>query len=254
MDLATLIGLITAIGAIGTGFYLEGGTFDSVFLGAPLLIVLGGTIGATVVTTSVPTVLQVPRFIKIALFNHSLSFSTTIDKMVMLSEKARREGILGLESLLGDITSPFFRKAIRLVIDGTEVTAMKDILETEIAYMEERHKRGISFFQKAGGFAPTMGILGTVLGLIHALGNTSDATIMAANIASAFIATLWGIGTANLFFLPISDKLRMRHDEEIAHHEMIMEGVVALQSGENPRNIRYRLASFVPPEFRDDEV
>jgi chemotaxis protein MotA len=246
--------LITAFGAIATGFYLEGGTFDSVLLAAPLLIVIGGTLGATTITTSIDTVFQVPTYLRIAAFKKSISFSQTINHIARLSEKARREGVLGLEGLLKEIVNPFFNKAVRLVIDGTEITALRDILETEISYLEERHKRGIVFFQKAGGFAPTMGILGTVLGLIHALGNTSDATVMAGNIASAFIATLWGIGTANLFFLPISDKLRQRHDDEIAHLELIMEGIVALQSGENPRYIKMRLQSFVPPGFRDDEV
>ena len=109
------------------------------------------------------------------------------------------------------------------------------------------------FFQKAGGFAPTLGILGTVLGLVHTLGNADDASKMAASIAGAFIATLWGVGLANLFFLPVSDKLRMRHDEEMAHFELVMEGVVAIQSGENPRNIRTRLHSFVAPDFRRED-
>jgi len=254
MDFATLFGLLIAIGAIGSGFLLEGGAIESVFLAAPLLIVVGGTMGATIVTTSIHTVFQFPRFLKIALTDRVLSFNKTIDQIVHMAEKARREGILGLEKELDYISSPYFRKAIRLVIDGTEITALREILETEIAYVEERHKKGIMFFQKAGGFAPTMGILGTVLGLIHTLGNTSNAALMAANIASAFIATLWGVGLANLFFLPISDKLRLRHDEEIAHLELIMEGVSGLQSGENPRNIKMRLGAFVPPQFREPEL
>jgi chemotaxis protein MotA len=254
MDLATFIGLITAVGAIGTGFLMEGGTLDAVFLLAPLLIVVGGTLGATTVTTSIQTVVRVPEYLKLAAFSRPEPVSRTIDQIVSLGEKARREGILGLESVLPSIKQPFFRKAIQLVIDGTEVTVMREILETEIAYIEERHKKGIAFFQKAGGFSPTMGILGTVLALIHTLGNTSDAAVMAGNIASAFIATLWGVGLANLFFLPISDKLRMRHEEEIAHLELIMEGASALQSGDNPRNIRIRLMSFVAPSVRGVEV
>ena len=253
MDLATFIGLIMAVGAIGAGFLLEGGNLDAVFLTAPMLIVLGGTLGATTVTTSVQTVMRVPEYLKIAAFSRSHSFSGTINAVIAMAEKARREGILGLEAILKDIEHPFLRKGVRLVIDGTEVTVLRDILETEIAYVEERHKKGINFFQKAGGFSPTMGILGTVLALIHTLGNTSDASVMAANIASAFIATLWGVGLANLFFLPVADKLRMRHEEEIAHLELIMEGVTGLQSGDNPRNIRTRLLTFVPPKYRGAE-
>lgn len=254
MDFATLIGLALALGAICGGYVLEGGHVGSVFLLAPMIIVIGGTLGATTVTTSMDTVLKVPAFLKIAFFGKSRSFNDAIDTLVKLSEKARREGILGLEANLESLANPFFRKAVQLVIDGTEITALREILETEIAFIEERHRRGIVFFQKAGGFAPTMGILGTVLGLIHTLSDTSDAARMASAIATAFIATLWGVGLANLFFLPVSDKLRMRHEEEIAHLELIMEGVLSVQSGENPRNVRTRLLSFIAPHHRRNEV
>lgn len=253
MDLATIFGLILSLGAVVGAFTLEGGDLNSVFLFPPMLIVIGGTMGATIVTTSVNTVLQVPRFLRLAFSHSDRRFGLVIDEVVRLAEKARREGILGLEADMKMIEQPFFRKAVQLLIDGTEVTVLREILETEIAYLEERHKRGIVFFQKAGGFSPTLGILGTVLGLVHALGSTSDASKMAGAIAAAFIATLWGVGLANLFFLPVSDKLRMKHDEEMAYLELIMEGVVAIQSGDNPRNIRTRLASFVAPNSRPEE-
>ena len=254
MDLATLMGLVMAVGAIGLAYTLEGGNPDAIFLTAPLLIVVGGTLGATTVTTSIQTVLRVPVYLRLAFFGKPHPFNDTIDRIVKLAEKARRDGILGLERTLKTISNPFFRKAVQLVIDGTEVTVLKEILETEIAYIEERHRKGIAFFRKAGGFAPTMGILGTVLGLIHALGDTSDASRMAASIASAFIATLWGVGLANLLFLPISDKLQMRHEEELAHLELILEGVIALQSGDTPRNVRTRLVGFVAPRHRFQEL
>lgn len=250
MDLATIFGLALALATIGGAYALEGGRIDSILLTAPIMIVIGGTLGATMITTSIGTVRRVPIFLKLAFTTHSYSVQETINSLVSMAEKARREGILGLESMLSTIHDGFYRKAIRLVIDGTEVTSLKAILETEISYIEERHKQGITFFSKAGGFAPTMGILGTVLGLINTLGNTSDASKMAAAIASAFIATLWGVGLANLFFLPISDKLRMRHEDEVAHLELITEGIIALQSGDNPRNIRTRLLSFVAPVHR----
>jgi chemotaxis protein MotA len=254
MDLATIFGLVLSIGAIAGAYSLEGGTLESVFLFAPMLIVIGGTLGATIVTTSVDTVYQVPRFLQLAFSGRRHQPDEVIDTIVRLAEKARREGILGLEGDLKSIKLPFFRKAVQLLIDGTEVTALREILQTEIAYSEERHKRGIIFFQKAGGFSPTLGILGTVLGLIHALGSTSDASKMASAIAAAFIATLWGVGLANLFFLPVSDKLRMKHEEEMAYLELIMEGVVAIQSGDNPRGIRTRLQAFISPSKRLYEV
>ena len=254
MDFATIIGLIFSLGAIVGAFTLEGGKLESIFGLAPMIIVIGGTLGATVVTTSMATVRNVPSYLLLAFSHHRQSPGQLIEHLVHLAEKARREGILGLEADLKRIRLPFFRKAVQLLIDGTEVTVLRDILETEITCIEERHKRGIAFFQKAGGFAPTLGILGTVLGLVHALGNTDDASKMAGAIATAFIATLWGVGLANLFFLPVSDKLRMKNDEEIAYLELVMEGVVAIQSGDNPHNIRIRLNSFLSPTHRTREV
>ncbi|MFH2050666.1 MAG: MotA/TolQ/ExbB proton channel family protein [bacterium] len=253
MDFATIFGLLIAVGAVGGSYFLEGGNFEAIFLTAPMMIVIGGTFGATTITTSIDTVLQIPHYLKVATQNNTLPLTQTIDHLVMLAEKSRREGILSLENSYKKIQHPFFKKAIRLLIDGTDFDTLKDILETEMVSAEERHKRGITFFRKAGGFAPTMGILGTVLGLIHTLSNTSDASKMAGHIAAAFIATLWGVGLANLLLLPLSDKLRMRHEEEMVHLELITEGVLALQSGENPRYIRTRLLSFIAPHHRRNE-
>ncbi len=253
MDLATILGLATAIATISGAYALEGGSLDSVFLTAPIMIVVGGTLGATMITTSFRTVLHVPKFLRLVFFGRSYSPQQTINQLVSLSERARREGVLGLETMLPRLPDSFFRKAIQLVIDGTEATALRGILETEIVYIEERHKKGITFFQKAGGFSPTMGIIGTVLGLINTLSNTTDASRMAGAIASAFIATLWGVGLANLFLLPVADKLKMRHEEELGHLELITEGVSAIQAGENPRNVRTRLLSFLAPQLRKGE-
>lgn len=250
MDLATILGLLLAIGAITGAFVLEGGNVDAIFLGAPILLVVGGTLGATMITTSARTVLHVPHFLRLAFGGTKPRIEGTIESLVRLAEKARREGILGLETDMQKLSDPFYAKAVQLLIDGTEVTVLRDILETELTYIEERHKRGIIFFQKAGGFAPTLGILGTVLALVTTLGNATDASRMASSIASAFIATLWGVGLANLLFLPISDKLKLRHEEEMAYYELIVEGVAAIQSGDNPRNIRTRLQSFVAPYRR----
>ncbi len=253
MDLATLLGLLIAVGAVGGSYFLEGGNFEAIFLTAPIMIVVGGTLGATTITTSMETVLQIPHFLKVAAKHKSYPLTTTIDYLVRLAEKSRKDGILSLEDEHKKIQHPFFKKAVRLLIDGTDYDNLKDILESEMVSAEERHKRGITFFRKAGGFAPTMGILGTVLGLIHTLGNTADASKMAGHIAAAFIATLWGVGLANLFLLPISDKLYMRHEEEMVHLELMTEGILALQAGENPRYIRTRLLSFIAPHHRRNE-
>lgn len=253
MDIATLFGLILALGAVSGAFALEGGNVDAVFLFAPIMLVVGGTMGATIITTSSATVAQVPNLLRLAFTHRQHRVEETVEYLVKLAEKARREGILGLETDLRKLRDPFFRKAVQLLIDGTEVSVIREIMESEMAAIEMRHKRGIQLFQKAGGFAPTLGILGTVLGLVHTLGNTTDASRMAGSIASAFIATLWGVGLANLFFLPVADKLRHRHEDEIHFLELIVEGVTAIQSGENPRNIRLRLQAFLPPARRRGE-
>jgi len=253
MDIATIGGLIVGVGAVIVAFVAEGGHLGTIIQGPAMLIVIGGTIGATVVTTSLRTVLQVPTFLRLALKGDQPNLLKVVDQIVRMSEKARREGILGLEKDLSVVKDPFFRKAIRLVIDGTEGTVIKSILETEIAYVEDRHKKGILFFQKMGGFSPTMGIIGTVLGLIHTLSNTSNADRMAQAIAGAFIATLWGVALANLCYLPISDKLRLRHEEELANLDLIMEGIISMQAGDNPRIVRTKLLSFIAPHMRGEE-
>lgn len=254
MDFATILGVIIALGTIIVSFWMEGGRINSIFLTSPMLIVIGGTLGATIITTSLKTLLNAPNYLKIAFSSNKDNFHETIDQIIFLADKARKDGILGLEAELKKIENRFFRKAVQLVIDGTEVTILREVLELEVVNMCERHKTGITFFHKAGGFAPTMGILGTVLGLINTLSNTDDASKMAHSIAAAFIATLWGVGVANIFLLPISDKLKMRHEEEVMHLELITEGVIALQSGENPRSIQIRLLSFINPKHRPIEV
>lgn len=251
MDIATLGGLVVGVGAIVLAFLMEGGHLSMVFQAPAMILVIFGTLGAAAITTSFTTVMRIPKYIRLAVFGRSPDVHATIEMLVRMAEKARREGILGLEADLKRVTDPFFRKAMQLVIDGTEVTTLRSILETEITYLEERHRDGITLFAKLGGFSPTLGIIGTVLGLIHTLANTEDAGKMASSIAAAFIATLWGVGMANLFYLPIGDKLRYRHDMEMQKLELILEGVTSIQSGDNPRVIRTRLLSFLHPGERE---
>lgn len=249
LDIATIAGLIVGIGAVLVSFLMEGGSLGSIFQLPAIMIVIFGTLGAGMITTSINTVMAIPTYLRIALFGKTIDAIATIDHVVWVAEKARRDGILGLEKHTQDAPSPFFKKALQLLVDGTEVTELRQILETEISYVEDRHRRGIELFKKLGGFSPTLGIIGTVLGLIQTLSSTTDTSRMAAGIASAFIATLWGVCMANLFYLPIGDKLRHRHIDEMTNLELVLEGVVAVQSGENPRMIRTRLMSFVnPPE------
>lgn len=253
MDLATIGGMVLGVGAITVAYLLEGGHMGAVTQAPAMILVIGGTIGAATISTSFKTIKRVPKLLRVAFFGRSPDHTITIDKIVVLAEKARREGVLGLEADLDKIEEPFFRKAIQLVIDGTEATVIRQILETEVNYIAERHKVGIGLFKALGGFSPTLGIIGTVLGLIHTLSNTQDASRMATAIAGAFIATLWGIAMANLCYLPIGDKLRLRHEEEAANLDLIIEGVIAIQSGDNPRIIHTRLMSFIEPKIRREK-
>jgi len=253
MDLATIGGLILGVGAIAVAFALEGGNLGAITQAPPMIIVIGGTFGAATISTSFKTIKNIPTLLRIAFFGQSPDHMKTIRQITALAEKARREGVLGLEANLREIREPFFKKAVQLVIDGTEATTLRQILETEVNYIAERHHNGIGLFKALGGFSPTLGIIGTVLGLIHTLSSTDDASRMATAIAGAFIATLWGIGMANLCYLPIGDKLRMRHEEEAANLDLIIEGVIAIQSGDNPRVIRTRLMAFIEPEIRQED-
>ena len=252
MDIATLSGLIVGVGAIVVAFLMEGGHLSVLFHVPALIIVILGTIGAATVTTSLKTLANVPSLLKIAFWGRSYDSIALIDKIVSLAEKARREGILGLESDIAYEKNLFFKKSVQFVVDGTESTLLRNILETEIAYAANRHQTGILFFQKLGGFSPTLGIVGTVLGLIHALSQMDDAAKIAGAIAGAFIATLWGISMANLCYLPLADKLRFRHKEESSGLELILEGMISIQSGESPRIIRNKLLSFITPKSRNE--
>ncbi|HEX9916959.1 MAG TPA: MotA/TolQ/ExbB proton channel family protein [candidate division Zixibacteria bacterium] len=253
MDIATVGGLMLGLGAIIIAYLAEGGSISAILKWRAMLLVIGGTIGASTITTSFKTLMTVPKYLKIAFFGKSLDPSELIDRIVKMAERARRDGILELEGDLKTITNPFFKKAIQLIIDGTEVTVLREILETEMSFVSERHKKGILLFQKMGGLSPTLGILGTILYLISTLANTEDASKMAGHIASALIATLWGIGLANLVYLPLGDKLKHRHEEEMVMLELITEGALSIQSGDSPRVIRTKLLSFVNPSLRKGE-
>jgi len=253
LDIATISGLILGVGAVVLSYIMEGGHLSAVLQAPAMILVIVGTIGAATMTTSFSLLTNLPVILKIAFFSPRMDPVTTIDEIVRLAEKSRKEGLLSLEKELKAITNPFLKKAIQFAIDGLEQNVLRDLLEIEMSYISERHKAGATFFSKLGGFSPTLGIIGTVLGLVHALGTVSDASKMASSIAAAFIATLWGIVLANLLYLPISDKLRHRNEEENVLLEIIMEGVCSLATGENPRMIRAKLLGFLMPRLRKEK-
>ena len=250
MDIATVLGLRVGIGSVLVSFIMEGGHLSALIQVPAMILVIFGTFGAATVTTSVKQLVNLPNLMEVAFFEKKMDSRQLIDLLFDLSQKARKNGLLSLEKDLDAIQEPFLRKAIQLAIDGFETNKIREILEIEMAYIEERHKAGANFFLKLGGFSPTLGIMGTVLGLIHALGNMESSSNMASAIASAFIATLWGVAMANLIYLPLSDKLKHKHQDEALYLEIITEGAISLAMGDNPRVIRMKLVSFLLPDKR----
>lgn len=247
MEIMTPAGILFAVICLVGGFILEGGEPQALLQPTAFMIVFGGTIGATVVAFSTSEVLSLPKLIKTAITKKLPDFQETINLIVELAEKARREGLLYLDSQLDTIDDPFLRKAMQLVVDGTDPEMVRSILETEIYSAYERHQVGVNIFESAGGYAPTMGIIGTVMGLVHVLANLSDPDSLGPAIAMAFIATLYGVGSANIFWLPIGGKLKNLSKKELLLREMMIEGILALQAGYNPIIIRERLNAFIKP-------
>jgi len=248
MDIATLIGIALAFGALGVSVLLEGGGFGG-FVNVPaIVLVIGGTLGATVLSFPMKQMVGPPGVMKHAFMFKELDAVQVMRQIVEYARKARREGILALEQEARNTDNQFLRLGIQLVVDGTPPELVREILETEVASMRKRHGVGESIFSTMGGFAPTLGILGTVMGLVNMLARLSEPGEMGHSIAAAFCATLYGVGIANLVFLPIGNKLKLRSHHEAALYELIIEGVLALQEGDNPRVVQSKMEAFLSPK------
>ncbi len=245
MDKATLIGLVGGIGAILLGQTLEGGHVGSIMQITAAIIVLGGTFGAVFVSFPFDGVMDAFKGVKIALKEPRHDPRQMIQQITAYANKARKEGILSLEKELKNIDDPFLKKALTLAVDGIEPHAIREAMETELGYLDEHGKMSSKVFKAAGGYAPTIGILGAVLGLIHVMENLNDPSKLGSGIAVAFVATVYGVGSANLIFLPIASKLELRHRHDMILKEMILEGVVSVSTGENPRLIEEKLRAFL---------
>ena len=245
--IGSLNGLILGILSIFGAFFLEGGSVDALFLIPPLIIVFGGTFSAVIIGFGFDRFSNILNLIKLAYFPKKYNIKNLINNLVEFSIISRREGLLSVEKRLDRLEYVFPRKLIRHVIDGTDSESLQNIASLEMKSMQERHYSNIFIFTKMGGYAPTMGIIGTVMGLIMTLANAgSDPNLLIKNIASAFIATLWGIFSANIIWLPIGDKLKKCHLEEKHMMEISLEGILALQSGEIPSIVKARLLSLLP--------
>jgi chemotaxis protein MotA len=249
IDFTSIGGLVFGFGALIAGILLEGGNLMSYVGVSAAVIIFGGTIGATVVSFPMTTLAMVPRLLVIAFTEKKHDIPEIIKKLVGFSERARREGILCLESELANTEDDFLKSGLQLVIDGTDPALVRDTLETKIAFIAERHHQGASVIETAGGYAPTMGIVGTVLGLINVLSNIKNPNELAGAIALAFIATLYGIASANLVWLPLANKLKAKHAHEQLLKHIMMEGILSLQSGDNPRIVEQKLKAFLSRGF-----
>ena len=250
MDPGTFAGIALALGCLFGSVVMEGGNPAAIIAPGPLILVFGGTFGAAMACGLLKDATGVANILKGALLAKKHEPDEAIKQVVTFAERARREGLLALEEAAKNIEDPFLKKGIELAVDGTDPEELRDILENEIASMRTRHKVGMKFFENMGGFAPTLGILGTVLGLVHVLENLSDPGHLGPLIASAFIATLWGVLSANIFWLPMANKLKRVSDIEVHHRELLLEGILSIQAGANPRVIEQKLLTYLAPKER----
>jgi len=234
------------------GFLLEGGHFTSLLEPTAAMIVFGGTAGATIASFSMDDIKQVPTLFKIMFTEKKYEVNELISILTGFAEKARREGLLSLERETTAIDDEFLRQGIQLVVDGTDPALVRDILETQIDFTEQRHKIGADIFEAAGGYSPTMGIIGTVMGLVHVLSNLADPESLGPSIAVAFIATLYGVAFANVAWLPIGHKLKLKSKQERFMREIGLEGILSIQAGDNPSIVREKLRAFLAAKVRQE--
>jgi len=249
MDLGTLLGIVSGFGLVIIAMSIGGGL--GAFINAPsVMIVCGGTMGATLINYPISDVLGVIKVAKNAFFSEKVKTEKIMEMLIEMSKVSRREGILGLEKMLKDIKDPFFVKGMTLMIDGIEPAKLSELLDTEVEYIEERHRLGAEIFMTMGNFAPAMGMIETLIGLVKMLMQMDDPSSIGPSMAVALITTFYGVILANLIFIPISGKLRTRSAQELATKQLIMSGVLSVQSGDNPRMLEQKLHSFVSPKER----
>lgn len=249
MDIATLVGILVSFCLVIVSILMGGeGTW---FVNAPsLMIVGGGTMGATLLAYPLVDVLSVFKVAKNVFMHKSQAVSELIPLISEFAKKARQEGILSFESQLADIEDPFLVQGIQMAIDGMESSAIEDVMTTEIIYVEERHRLGSEIFSTMGTFAPAVGMLGTIIGLVQMLMQMSDPSQIGAPMAVALLTTFYGTLVANLVFLPIASKLKTRSKQEILIKQMVLEGVISIQSGDNHRIVEQKLKAFIAPRAR----
>lgn len=245
MDINSLVGLVLGLTAIVGGQILEGGKFASLLQLTAFIIVIGGTLGATLLQSTPKVFLQALRMLRWVFLPPAYRPQLIIDQIVEWSSIARKGGLLALENQLENTNDPFMRKGLQLLVDGAEPEVIRHTLEIEISSYEVHHRAATKVWESAGGYAPTVGILGAVLGLIHVMENLSDPSKLGAGIAVAFVATVYGVGSANLFYLPVANKLKMLVGQEITNRDLYIDGLISIANGENPRLIETKLQGYL---------
>jgi chemotaxis protein MotA len=254
MKASSAIGLGIAILGLFLGPSMEGSNPMAIINPSAMLIVLCGTLGATIIGANFDAVKQIPKsYMKV--FNSPVQdLNALVKELVGYAEKARRDGLLALDEQLATVEDPYIKKGLQLVVDGTDPDLVADVLEAENDSMKKRHAAAVQPFDKAGGYAPTMGIIGTVFGLVHVLGNLDAPETLGPSISAAFIATLIGVASANVIFLPVGARLKALSAEELHFRQMTLEGILAIQAGDNPRVVAEKLLAYVPPSQRPAEA
>lgn len=245
MDRVSLLGLLIGLGAIVAGQLIDGASLGSLAQPAALVIVLGGTIGAVLLQNPGAVFLRGVRMARWAWQPPVLDYKPLIDQIVGWAHLARREGLLALEKSAGVQKDPFVRKGLMLLVDGAEPDRLREILEVEITVREQSLRQAARVWESAGGYAPTIGILGAVMGLIQVMENLGDPTRLGAGIATAFVATIYGVGFANLVFLPVANKLKVHIAREVTYREIVVDGLLCIANGDNPRLIDSRLRGYL---------
>ena len=250
MKAATGIGIAVAAVGILLAAMMDG-TSPAAFINMPaLILIIAGTGGVTLASCGMDGVKKIPSGYKLVVGAEPMDVQGRVSLLVSLAEQARREGLLALDAQIAEIDDAFTKKGLQLVVDGTDPELVRDILEAEIDGMAARHHAGALPFEKAGGFAPTIGIIGTVMGLVHVLQNLSAPATLGPSISSAFIATLFGVASANVIYLPVANRLKALSAEEVELRTLTLEGILSVQAGDNPRVVADKLTSFVPPAER----
>ncbi len=247
MDPATIVGVVLSFGVVFGSMLMEGGDPTAIFIVPALMLVIGGTLGAAMAGGLMGDSLAIVGQLKKAFLAKKINSSGLVDDMVKLAEKARREGLLALEDAIKDVKEPFLHRGLQLAIDGTDSDELREILEGEVDAKKKADKASAKIFADMGGFAPTIGIIGTVLGLVHVLENLSEPESLGHLIAGAFVATLWGVMLANVLWLPIGNRLKRLSEVECAQMELVIAGIINIQAGANPRLVAQKLRSLLPP-------